>query len=335
MDSRALFIKLIQGLAILAILAVFSNNLYSLIKRVNVVTQSFSVETKTALVPPALTFCITRQVAYRFTLELYGVVKATGDSPADYLSTYNNETVELKGLTNTVYKCWIIKAPDNSEVIKNPSPNPQADDMRFNYTRIFDTPGRFQPADPIVLNVFDPLRQNSNFEVNKFLLLDTDVNRAISFSRVESRSRNQTVTSDIKYNIIDVFRDNLTMTTPNNATSSVRIRPDSFDIAITTDVVNIGPWDVIIFSVTLLGVLSGFYFALVGRGRYRPWGLINYILRYFPVEHMKEKGSDLFIQEEGRKGDGSMNISEKTNEPNISEILKIYLDRFELAKYDK
>ncbi|CAG8644549.1 548_t:CDS:2 [Cetraspora pellucida] len=184
--------------------------------------------------------------------------------------------------------------------------------MRFNYTRIFNTPGQFQPANPIVLNVFDPLRQNSNFEVNKFLLLDTDVNRAISFSRVESRGRNQTVTSDIKYNIIDVFRDNLTMTTPNNATSSVRIRPDSFDIAITTDVVNI-----------------------VGRGRYRPWGLINYILRYFPVEHVKEKGSDLFIQEEGRKGDGSMNISEKTNEPNISEILNIYLDRFELAKYDK
>lgn len=97
--------------------------------------------------------------------------------------------------------------------------------MRFNYTRVFDPPGRFQPADPIVLNVFDPLRQKTNFEVSKFLLLDTDVNRAISFSRIESRSLNRTVTTDIKYNIIDVFRDNLTMTTLNDATSSIRIRP--------------------------------------------------------------------------------------------------------------
>ncbi|CAG8786636.1 12253_t:CDS:2, partial [Racocetra fulgida] len=153
-----------------------------------------------------------------FTLELYGIVVANGTTPANYLSTYSNETVELKGLTNAVYKY-------NSPVIINPSPNPLADDMRFNYTRVFDTPGRFQPADPIVLNVFDPLRQTTNFEISKFLLLDADVNRAISFSRVESRSLNRTVTTDIKYNIIDVFRDNLTMTTPNDATSSVRIRP--------------------------------------------------------------------------------------------------------------
>ncbi|CAG8644543.1 547_t:CDS:2 [Cetraspora pellucida] len=70
-------------------------------------------------------------------------------------------------------------------------------------------------------------------------------------------------------------------------------------------------------------------------GRYRPWGLINSLLHYFPVEHMKEKGNELVIQEEGLKGDGNMNISEKTNEPSISEILKIYLDKFELAKYDE
>ncbi|CAG8676051.1 32493_t:CDS:2 [Racocetra persica] len=311
MDGRALFIRVIHGLIVLALLAVFGNNLYSLLQRVNKITQSFSVETKNALVPPALTFCITRQVAYRFSLELYGNIVATGTTPADYLSTYNNETVELKGLTNAVYKCWIIKTPDNSPVIINPSPNPLVDDIRFNYTRVFDTPGRFQPADPIVLNVFDPLRQRTNFEFSKFLLLDTDVNRAISFSRIESCSINRTVTTNIKYNIIDVFRDNLTMTTPNDATSSIRIRPDSFNLEITTDVQLIGPWDVLIFSVTLLGVLSGFYFALVGRD------------------------NEFSIQEEGRKENSNMVISEKTNEPSISETLMVYLDRFEHARYDR
>ncbi|CAG8449907.1 2842_t:CDS:2 [Cetraspora pellucida] len=321
MDSKALY-KLIHGLTILAFLAFFGGNLYSLIQRVNVVTQSFSVEKKTALVPPALTFCISRQVVYNFTLELYGEVKATGDSPNGYISTYNNETEELKALTDIVYKCWIIKVP--------------VDDMRFNYTRIFDNPGQFQPAAPIVLNVFDPLKQSNIFdEVNKFLLLDTDVNRAISFSRVESRSLNKTVTSDVKYNIIEVFRDNLTLTTPNNATSSIRIRPDSFNIEITADVVTIGPWEVIVNSFTLMSVLLGNYYALVGRGKYKPWGWISSILRYFPVEHMKEKGSELSIQEEGFKDDGNMNISEKTKEPSISEILKVYLDKFELAKYDE
>ncbi|CAG8662785.1 23973_t:CDS:2 [Gigaspora margarita] len=332
MDGRASFLKVVHGLVVLAILVVFSNNLYSLIKNVNVVTQSFTVERVKSLVPPALTFCITRQVAYSFTLELYGQVVATGSTPADYLSTYNNETVELNGLTNVVYKCWIIKTPSDSAVIVDPSPNPMADDMRFNYTRIFDTPGRFQPADPIVLNVFDPLKQKTNFEIRQLLLLDTDVNRAISFSRTKSINLSKTVTNDITYNIIDGFRDNLTMTTPNNATSSIRIRPASFEVAITTDVILTNPWAVVILSVTLLGVLLNFYFALVGRGRYRPWGLIHYILRYFPVEHIKERGNELSTQEEGWKGDAN---AEKANEPNISEILKIYLDKFELAKYDR
>lgn len=107
---------------------------------------------------------------------------------------------------------------------------------------------------------------------------------------------------------------------------------DSFNVEITTDVQLIGPWEVIIFSVTLLGVLSGFYFALIGHGRHSPWGLIHHLLRYFPVEHIKRR----HIEEgqEGRKDDASMIISEKTNGPNVSEILEIYLDRFEHARYD-
>ncbi|CAG8457965.1 3941_t:CDS:2 [Dentiscutata erythropus] len=335
MDGRALTVKVAHGFVILALLAVFSNNLYSLIKNVNVVTQSFTVQRKTSLVPPAMTFCITRQVAYSFTLELYGKVVATGSTPADYLSTYNNETVELTGLTNVVYKCWIIKSANDSAVIVNPSPNPNADDMRFNYTRIFDTPGRFQPADPIVLNVFDPLKQETNFAVRTLLLLDADANRAISFTRTESVYLNKTITNDITYNIIDEFRDNNTMTTPNNATSSIRISPASFDVSIVTDVVLIDPWTVVILSVTLLGVLFNFYFVLVGRGRYRPWGFINYILRYFPIEHIKERGGELSTQEEGLKSDTNMNFSEKVNEPSISEILRIYLDKSELAKYER
>ncbi|CAG8532778.1 245_t:CDS:1, partial [Scutellospora calospora] len=77
MDSRALIVNVARGLVALAILAVFLNNLISQIKNVSLVTQTLSVERRHYLVPPALTFCITRQVTYTFTLEVYGNVVAT------------------------------------------------------------------------------------------------------------------------------------------------------------------------------------------------------------------------------------------------------------------
>ncbi|KAG9295643.1 hypothetical protein G9A89_002676 [Geosiphon pyriformis] len=312
-------IKTLQGLVVFLLLGIFGYNLYNGIRGLNITVQSFSVETRDRLVPPALTICIEGST-YSFEITVYGKLLAQGNS---YLDTYRADSPELSQLKDVFSRCWILSTGDEP-IIQNPAPVPNVPDMELTYNRSLDNGST---NSPIYLNIFDPLQKNSQFIFNRFMYLEADVNRAISFSRTQNIGINGTVRNDVRFNIVDEFRDPR-WTYSSFAKSRITIRAETFDILKTTDVPRSTPWSIFRESFTLLGVLYSFYLTFSGQGKYKPWGLLHRLLRYYPIEHIKYRGTNE-IQE---------NLVTKEREespsPKIEEKLRIFLDKFDDAKYN-
>lgn len=86
-------------------------------------------------------------------------------------------------------------------------------------------------------------------------------------------------------------------------------------------------------SLTFLGVLIGnIYIPLIGRGKFRPWGYINRFTGYYPIENIKQSGKADHSSLNNIES-GLLKQSNGPNGPGIEEILEIYLDRVEKAKY--
>ncbi|RHZ57001.1 hypothetical protein Glove_395g76 [Diversispora epigaea] len=316
-----ILIRAIQLLIILGILAFFSYNLWRNIQNVNVITQSIGVTTNSSLVPPAITLCLTKEIGYSFSISIYGEVVTAGENP-EYLETYPSNDQTLVNLTDVVDKCWILSSPNKGAIIQNPPPEKNVPDMNLTYTRIISD--NSTSNSPILLNIFDPLELSTNFKYSRFLRLDPDVNRVVLFSRTQYIDIKGKITNDVVYNMINEYRDPTDFTT-GNATSSIIIRPITFNIAVTRDVINISWWTVLVNSFTLIGVLfSSIYVPLIGTGKFRPWGFLNILFNYYPVKNISR------IEEEGRISKEEDTISLR---PEMSDILRIYLDKIEIARY--
>ncbi|CAG8499592.1 2646_t:CDS:2 [Diversispora eburnea] len=318
MAKVLILIRAIQLLIILGIIALFGFNLKRNIDNLNVVTQSLGVITNTSLVPPAITLCLTEEIGYSFSISIYGNVVNQGENK-EYLDTYPSDNEILVNLTGVVDKCWILSSPNKDAIILNPPPVNNVPDMNLTYTR--NRPNNSNSTAPILINIFDPLELSTNFKYNRFLRLDPDVNRVVFFSRTQYKDIYGNITNDVVYNIVNEFRDPTPST--GNATSSIIIRP-----TVTTDVINTTWWTVLINSFTLIGVLfSSIYFPLIGAGKFRPWGFLYVLFNYYPVKEITK------IEEEGRlsKGEDDTNSSR----PGISEVLRLYLDKIEIAQYKR
>jgi len=93
---------------------------------------------------------------------------------------------------------------------------------------------------------------------------------------------------------------------------------------------------VIFNAVSFLGVLFGsVYLPLVGQGKYRPWGYINRLAGYYPIEHVKRSEKSPQIIEAGllKKNDEKNDGGQNNDGPTIEEKLEIYLDKIGKAKY--
>ncbi|CAG8648141.1 14535_t:CDS:2 [Acaulospora morrowiae] len=313
--SKALLLKAIHGLIILGVIIVFSFDLYKNIKGLNIITQSLEVVKKASLVPPAVTLCLARDVTYTFKIAIYGNVVTQGE----YLVSYPSTAPELANLAGVVTKCWILAAPNKQAVITDPPPVPNIPDMVLNYTRFFDGTNI---TSPLFINIFDPLQEDTNFKFSRFVRLDPDVNRAISFSRTEHYGLDQKITSNVATTMVDEFRDS-SQTTASNATSTFTIRPESFNVFRTTEVQSTTWWTIIIHSVTFIGILFGsVYVPLVGRGKYRPWGFLHMALGYYPIEHISPSDEE------------KQHMSTNEMDPSLFERLKVYLEKIDIAKYE-
>ncbi|CAG8512295.1 5236_t:CDS:2 [Paraglomus occultum] len=319
---RALHITLIVGL-----IGIFGFNLYAQIKDAGVITQSFSVVTNDSLVPPALTFCISESTGYTFNVTVYGET-VSADA---FLQTFPTDNPLVSTLKSIVSDCWILAAPGNASIIRNPPPTPNVPEFLLTYSRDLS----YEPRNvtTLFLNIFDPLQRSSLFDFNRFLLVDTDKNRAVIFTRIQSFNIYGEVTNDVQYQIIEEFRDP-TWTVPGvSAKSQIRIRPASFDIHQTTSVRNTTVWTIIRDSFTLLGVLYGsIYVTLIGPGKFRPWGHLHNILRYYPVEHIKNKGvsGEALVRDKHVPEERGLE-----QRPTLDETLGVFLEKFAYSKYDR
>ncbi|CAG8609419.1 10494_t:CDS:2 [Paraglomus brasilianum] len=321
--SLPLALRALHTLIIIALLSIFSFNLYAQIKDAGVITQSFTVVTNDSLVPPAITFCISENTGYTFNVTVYGEIVP----PGDFLQTFPTDNPLVSTLKTLVSDCWILAAPLNASIIRNPPPTPNVPEFLLTYTR--DLSYLPKNVTTLYMNIFDPLQTSSLFDFNRFLLLDADKNRAVIFTRIRSFNIKNEVSNDVQYQIIEEFRDP-TWTVPGvSAKSQIRIRPASFDIHQTRSVQNTTIWTIIRDSFTLLGVLYGsIYISLIGPGKFRPWGHLHGILRYYPIEHIKNKD----VSGEALVKDKDMGLAQR---PTLDETLGVFLERYSLAKYDR
>ncbi|EXX65527.1 hypothetical protein RirG_132390 [Rhizophagus irregularis DAOM 197198w] len=322
--ASPLVVRILHSLLVFALLVIFGYQLYSVYKTVNVPTEAFSINSEKALVPPALTFCLTRETSYLFSIEIYNQTVDRGT----YLKQYPIDSYELSSIKGLVARCWILSPPVGVDraLIKNPPPVPNVPDMVFTTTRADDGLG----VSPLLINIFDPLQRDTLFDFNRFVSVNPDANRAIQFTRTKHIDLKGKVVNDVKYNIIEEFRDSSQTVPGFSFTNNFPLGAASFDVPVTTEVITITIPVAIYSTLTFLGVLiTSVYLPLVGQGKYRPWGYINRLTGYYPVEHISRSGNSPQIIEAGllKKGDDSPTI------PTIEEKLGIYLEKIGKAKY--
>ncbi|GET04245.1 hypothetical protein GLOIN_2v1479187 [Rhizophagus clarus] len=273
-----------------------------------------------ALVPPALTFCLTRDTTYTFDIQVYN---QTVDKGA-FLKLYPANSIDLSSINGLVARCWILSPPIDSDraLIKNPPPVANVPDLVFTTVRADDG-----FVSPLLINIFDPLQRDTLFDFNRFVSVNPDANRAIQFTRTKHIDLKGQETNDIQYNIIEEFRDPAQTIPGVSVTNKFTFRAASFDVPITKEVITVTIPVAIFNVITFLGVLIGsVYLPLVGQGKYRPWGFINRLTGYYPVEHINRSGDSPQITEAGLLKKGG-------NGPTIEEKLEIYLDKIGNARY--
>ncbi|CAG8555595.1 8574_t:CDS:2 [Ambispora leptoticha] len=310
----------IHALIVLILSGVFIFNLYNGVIGLNSTENSFSILKNSSLVPPAVTLCIDSP-NYTFNITIYGVKR----NNQDFLTTYTSDSEELANLKDLVTKCWILSA-GREPLLQDPPPTNDVYDMVLTYTRPLANQNDLNS--PMYLNVFDPLELSSLFQFNRFLYLAADANRVITFSRTQYITGNKTK-NDVIYKIVDEYRDP-SWTNQSVAVSRIVIRPESFVISQTTEVpIATRRWAIFRESLTLLGVLySGFYLTVMGQGKFKPWGILHRMLNYYPIEHIRYRGSN-------DENDRSLISKEAgvSSEPKVEEKLSVYLARFNRAKY--
>ncbi|CAG8620251.1 488_t:CDS:2 [Funneliformis mosseae] len=315
--------RILHSLLIFILIGIFAFNLFKSYQGYNEITQKIQVITLDKLVPPALTFCTTKPVNYDFDIRLYNVSVNRGL----YLKPYAPEEDELKFIRNQVSRCWVLSPPMNDDraIIKFPPPTSNVPDLEFITERTFSPDGIENSQAPLLVNIFDPLQSNSSFDFNRFLLLAPEVNRAIQFTRtVNLDLKGNVKRTDVKYNIVDEYRAP-TDSSPGRSINRFTFRAVSFDVVQTQDVQIVTIWSILSNCFTLLGVLIGsVYFPFVGHGKYRPWGYINRLIGYYPIEHIKRSYFDK----------DSRNDLEQNNVPKLDERLEIYLEKFGRSRYE-
>ncbi|RIA99673.1 hypothetical protein C1645_730749 [Glomus cerebriforme] len=322
-----LLVRILHLLVVFLLIGVFGYQLFNDIKNFGVITQAFNVTSEKELVPPALTFCITKDTGYTFSIEVYNQTVEKNL----FLEAFPADSYELAPLSGQVVRCWVLSPPIGSDraLIKNPPPVANVPDLVFTTTRTLGN-----GLEPLLVNIFDPLQRDSLFDFNRFLLLDPDVNRAIQFTRTKHIDINKNEFNDIKYNIIDEFRDPAQTVPGVSSTNKFTFRAASFDVEVSRDVRTTTIWSIIFSSLTFLGVLIGnIYIPLIGRGKYRPWGYINRLIGYYPIEHIQRSLKSPHLIEDGLLKNNDNNIIKLGDSPRIEEKLEIYLDRIEKANY--
>src|SRR5436189_255786 len=141
-------------MVIFILLGVFAYDAYTNYKKLDIITQKFDIVTVNELVPPALTFCITKDSKYSFEIKVYNQTVARDE----YLKTFQGDSNELSLLVGQVVRCWILKSPaTNRALIRNPPPIPNVPDMTFTTTRSLDGPNDANA--PLLVAIYDPLQR--------------------------------------------------------------------------------------------------------------------------------------------------------------------------------
>lgn len=220
-NPSSLTVRILHSILVFILLVVFGYQLYSITKTVNVPTETFSISSEKELVPPALTFCLTRETDYSFTIEVYNQTVDRGT----YLKSYPIDSYELNSIRGQVARCWILIPPVGVDraLIKDPPPVPNVPDLVFTTTRPDDG-----IISPLLINIFDPLQRDTLFEFNRFVLVNPDANRAIQFTRTKHIDLKGKVVNDIQYNIIEEFRDPAQTIFGVNSTNKFTFRAGKF-----------------------------------------------------------------------------------------------------------
>jgi len=106
--------------------------------------------------------------------------------------------------------------------------------------------------------------------------------------------------------------------TNQSAIGVIHIKPGSFEVPTTREYTFLPVLPIVTTFLVLVAALYSTYYAIIGgRGKYRTWGWIHSITRYFPQQHLSPSENTDCIR------------------PTADDVLKAYLDGLDKAAFEK
>ncbi|CAG8520357.1 8530_t:CDS:2 [Paraglomus occultum] len=323
-NTRRLLITILQvAWAVLLVAYLIVNTvLEAAITKATYTTTSF--EQASALPPLAFSLC-SDDVPYSFECGVYGNVTQDCSNLIQQVDVSNNDT-----FNGWFTRCYVFHTTE--ALVQSPPPVPPTQWTAFqsplfvkysfaNASTIskmflmiwnpFDLPenatsGQLststtpQILDPYRLNAMDACKERVyEFTWNKFV--DADGNE--------------------KWNVQWVSEFGLSTNAFGTSTSAIgliHLKPATFQVQTTHERRFYPPFLVFTNFLVLLAALYTFYYVIVaGRGKYRTWGLLHTLARYYPQQHIPP--------------------SEDTEalKPTAQDVLPIYLDGLGRAEFEK
>ncbi|CAG8455694.1 10679_t:CDS:2 [Ambispora gerdemannii] len=282
-------------------------------------TQTF--DTATALPPPAFTLC-SDDVKYKFQCTSYG--NTTSDCPG---FVTNVDVSKDETYNNWFTNCYVFQT--TTPLLKQTPPTPPRNWTAFQspfYIRYqLNNASTISKMNLMIWNPYDLTRTNSDsnslsslqilnpYETSQ---LDACRERVYSFYWRKHVFLNGTEKWDVDWRA-EVGVSSNAFGNNSTAVGVIHFKPGSFEVPTTREYTSLPFISILTGFLVLLAALYSTYYAMVGgRGKYRTWGCIHMITRYFPQQHLTPS-------EDGQE------------RPTADNILWAYLDGLDKAEFEK
>jgi hypothetical protein len=290
---RALTIALKVVLALILLAYLIANTVFNA-GLMNLSYTSFSNEEVSQLPSPAFTLCAD-EVEYNFNCTMYGNTTKGCGNMIRYVNVSNNSDWNF-----FFTKCWVFGSTDPM-FLEKPTVTPKK--WSSHHSPLFVQYG-FANASTISkmsLSIWNPFETPSGKSFNsesltaddildpyKLTLMESCRERVFSFYWTKHVWMNGSEKWDVSWRAESGIVSNA-VGTNTSATGFIHFKPGTFTIPVTRDhplIPSALPL-VTAFFVLAAALWTCCWLPLAGRGKYRPWGLINHGTRYLPIKNIK------------------------------------------------
>ncbi|CAG8490389.1 6790_t:CDS:2 [Ambispora leptoticha] len=316
-NIRRLLTTILQLFFVLLFLFYLIINTIVDVARSKLVYTTLTFETATGLPPPAFTLC-SDDVKYQFQCTLYG--NTTNGCP-DLVT--NVDVSANADYNNWFTNCYVFQT--TQPLLKQTPPSPPKQWTAFQspfYIKYQLNASTISKMNLMIWNPYDLTNNKSlsqlqilnPYEISQF---DACKERVYTFNWQKHVFLNGTEKWDVDWRA-EVGVASNAFGTNSSAIGVIHFKPGSFEVPTTREYTSFPFISILTGFLVLLAALYSTYYAVIGgRGKYRTWGCVHMITRYFPQRHLIPPEDPNQVK------------------PTADDILWAYLDGLDKAEFDK